>query len=57
MSPFGLKFSQTILHTETIKLMYNWCFAQAKFCTSQHSYPVPLIEENVLSGETKAYIL
>ena len=27
MSPFGLKFSQMILHTETIKLMYNnWSF-------------------------------
>ena len=24
MSPFGLKFSQIILHTETNKLMYNW---------------------------------
>ena len=24
MSPFGLKFSQMILHTETSKLMYNW---------------------------------
>ena len=23
MSPFGLKFSQMILHTETSKLMYN----------------------------------
>ena len=39
MSPFGLKFSQMILHTETSKLMYNWSFL---FCTSQHSYPVPL---------------
>ena len=26
MSPFGLKFSQMILHTETSKLMYNWPF-------------------------------
>ena len=26
MSPFGLKFSQMILHTETSKLMYNWSF-------------------------------
>ena len=26
MSPFGLKFSQMILHTETSKLMYNWFF-------------------------------
>ena len=26
MSPFWLKFSQMILHTETSKLMYNWCF-------------------------------
>ena len=26
MSPFGLKFSQMILHTETGKLMYNWSF-------------------------------
>ena len=26
MSPFGLKFSQIILHTETSKLMYNWSF-------------------------------
>ena len=26
MSPFGLKFSQMILHTETIKLMYNSSF-------------------------------
>ena len=26
MSPFGLKFSQMILHTETTKLMYNWSF-------------------------------
>ena len=25
-SPFGLKFSQMILHTETSKLMYNWSF-------------------------------
>ena len=25
-SPFGLKFSQMILHTETSKLMYNWYF-------------------------------
>ena len=24
MSPFGLKFSQMILHTETSNLMYNW---------------------------------
>ena len=42
MSPFGLKFSQIILHTETSKQMYNWSFL-LKFCTSQHSYPVPLI--------------
>ena len=26
MIPFGLKFSQMILHTETSKLMYNWYF-------------------------------
>ena len=26
MSPFGLKFSQMILHTETSKLIYNWPF-------------------------------
>ena len=26
MSPFGLKFSQMILQTETSKLMYNWFF-------------------------------
>ena len=26
MSPFGLKFSQMILHTEASKLMYNWSF-------------------------------
>ena len=26
MSPFVLKFSQMILHTETSKLMYNWSF-------------------------------
>ena len=26
MSPFGLKFSQMILHAETSKLMYNWSF-------------------------------
>ena len=26
MSPFELKFSQMILHTETNKLMYNWSF-------------------------------
>ena len=26
MSPFWLKFSQMILHTETSKLMYNWSF-------------------------------
>ena len=26
MSPFGLKFSPMILHTETSKLMYNWSF-------------------------------
>ena len=26
MSPFGLKISQMILHTETSKLMYNWSF-------------------------------
>ena len=26
MSPFGLKFSQMILHTETSKLIYNWSF-------------------------------
>ena len=26
MSPFGLKFSQMIIHTETSKLMYNWSF-------------------------------
>ena len=26
MSPFGLKFSQMILHTETSKMMYNWSF-------------------------------
>ena len=26
MCPFGLKFSQMILHTETSKLMYNWSF-------------------------------
>ena len=26
MSPFGLKFSQMILHTETSKVMYNWSF-------------------------------
>ena len=26
MSPFGLKFAQMILHTETSKLMYNWSF-------------------------------
>ena len=26
MSPFGLKFSQMILNTETSKLMYNWSF-------------------------------
>ena len=25
-SPFGLKFSQMILHTETSKLVYNWSF-------------------------------
>ena len=42
MSLFGLKFLQMILHTETIKLMYNNPFS-LEFCTSQHSYPVPLI--------------
>ena len=26
MSPFGLKYSLMILHTETSKLMYNWSF-------------------------------
>ena len=26
MSPFGLKFSEMILHTETSNLMYNWFF-------------------------------
>ena len=26
MSPFGLKFSPMILHTETSKLMYNWSY-------------------------------
>ena len=26
MSPFGLKYSQMILHAETSKLMYNWSF-------------------------------
>ena len=26
MSPFGLQFSQMILHTETSKLMYSWSF-------------------------------
>ena len=26
MSPFGLKFPQLILHTQTSKLMYNWPF-------------------------------
>ena len=26
MGPFGLKFSQMILHTETSELMYNWYF-------------------------------
>ena len=26
MSPFRLKFSQMILHTETSKMMYNWSF-------------------------------
>ena len=26
MSPFGLKSSQMILHTETSKLIYNWSF-------------------------------
>ena len=26
MIPFGLNFSQMILHTETSKLMYNWSF-------------------------------
>ena len=26
MSPFGLRFSQMILHTKTSKLMYNWYF-------------------------------
>ena len=26
MNPFGLKFSQMILHTETSTLMYNWFF-------------------------------
>ena len=26
MSPFGLKFSQMVLHTETSKLMYIWSF-------------------------------
>ena len=26
MSPFGLEFSQMILHTETSKLIYNWSF-------------------------------
>ena len=26
MSPFGLKVSQMILHTETSKLVYNWSF-------------------------------
>ena len=41
MSPFGLKFSQMILHTETSKLMYNLSFLFV-VCTSQHSYPVPL---------------
>ena len=39
-SPFGLKFSQMILNTETSNLMYNPFYLQ--FCTSQHSYPVPL---------------
>ena len=41
MSPFGLKSSQMILHTETSKLMYNWSFLSV-VCTSQHSNPVPL---------------
>ena len=26
MSPFGLKFSHMILHTEASKLVYNWSF-------------------------------
>ena len=36
MSPFGLKFSQMIFHTETSKQMYNWSFwsfAQANTLT------------------------
>ena len=44
MSPFGLTFSQMILHTETSKLMYNWSFLFVVLHkpTAQHSYPVPL---------------
>ena len=42
MSLFGLKFSQVILHTETSKLVYNLILSLFEFCTSQHSYPVPL---------------
>ena len=46
MSPFGLKFSQTIFHTETSNLMYNlsFLFEVLHKPTAQHSYPVPLSE-------------
>ena len=51
MSPFGLKFSQMILHTETSKLMYNNPFS-LKFCTS-HSYPVPLNSKKKKNNENE----
>ena len=44
MSPFALKFSQMILHTETSKLMFNWSFLFEAF-TSQHCMGVTLYYE------------
>ena len=42
MSPFGLKFSQMILHTETSKLMYNLSFLFVVLHKPRLLYPVPL---------------
>ena len=52
MSPFGLKFSQMILHTERSKLIYNWSFLfevlhkptllPSTFNIDQPSYPAAL---------------
>ena len=44
MSPFGLKFSQMILHTENTKTDVQLILFSQKFYTNQHSYPVPLKE-------------